>query len=197
MSEYELYTRILAPWLKPDNQDVLIEKTGGTDHKAEVIADKKTIHTLYRYDQKEQREKFFPFFNNTHDGESGEAEIPAPQDLLKFCDYILLAERNNVLYVLLLELKSGDNGDAYKQLDASEVFMEFVKNTAKRISESNEYMNFDARNIKVRKIVLKPALKLKPTTNLAKNRSPQVNVNNSPIYYPSNLLPLHLFCIPG
>lgn len=195
MSEYELYTRILAPWLKPDNQDILIEKTRKTDHTAKVVPDKKTSHTLYRYDQKEQKEKFFPFFNNTHDGEDGKAEIPTPQDLLKFCDYILLAERNNVLYVLLLELKSGaNNGDACKQLDATEVFMEFVKNTAKRISEANDYLDFDTKNIKVRKIVLKPATKPKPLTNLAKSTASQVDVNNSPIYYSSDILPLNLFC---
>ena len=56
MSEYELYTRILAPWLKPENQDLLIEKTERKDHIARVITDnKKIFHTLYRYDQKEQK----------------------------------------------------------------------------------------------------------------------------------------------
>lgn len=193
MSEYELYTRILAPWLKPENQDLLIEKTERKDHIARVITDnKKIFHTLYRYDQKEQKGKFLPFFNNTHDGEYGEAEIPTPEDLLRFCDYILLAERNSVLYVLLLELKSGKNGDAHKQLDATEVFMEFVKNTAKRISEANGYRDFDTQNIKIRKIVLKPAPQSKPSTN--KGKDPQMVLNNSPIYYSSNILPLYKFC---
>lgn len=194
MSEYELYTRILAPWLKPEKQDILIEKTERTDHIAKVITgNKKIFYTLYRYDQKEQKEKFLPFFNNTHDGEYGEAVFHTPEDLLRFCDYILLAEKNSVLYVLLLELKSGKNGDAHKQLDATEVFMEFVKNTAKRISEVNGYRGFDTQNIKIRKIVLKPTPKSKPSTN--KGKAPQVDLNNSPIYFPSDILPLYKFCI--
>lgn len=194
MSEYELYTRILAPRLKPEVQNVLIEKTKKKIHKASVIPDKKTNYALYRYDQKEQGDLFFPFFNNTHDGEKEKAACPTPKDLLKFCDYILLAERSDVLYVLLIELKSGDNGDAYKQLDASETFMEYVKYTAIRISESNDYQNFDSQNIKVRKIVLKPAPKTRPLTNLAKSKVPQVDLNASPIYFSSDCLPLYLFC---
>lgn len=197
MSEYELYTRILAPWLKPTNQAVLIENTEKGTHKADIVSDKKTAYTLYRYDQGEHGQLFFPFFNNTHDGERGEADCPTPKELLKFCDYILLAEKNHVLYVLLLELKSGLNGDAYKQLDASATFMEYVKQTAVRISVVNDYPNFDTNKVKIRKIVLKPAPKSRPMTSVAKSRASQVDMNGSPINYLSDTLPLYLFCQEG
>ena len=197
MSEYELYNRILAPWLVTENQSILIEKTERKIHKADIVPDKKTAYTLYRYDQKEHGELFFPFFNNTHDGDFGQAECPVPIDLLKFCDYILLAEKNYVLFVLLLELKSGNNGDAYKQLDASETFMEYIKNTAVRISEANGYLDFDPKRVKVRKIVLKPAPHTRPLTNTAKSNAPQVDLNASPIYYSSDTMPLGLFCKEG
>lgn len=197
MSEYELYTRILAPRLKPEAQNVLIENTERKVHKAEIVSDRRMSYTLYRYDQTEQGDLFFPFFNNSHDGEHGRAECPTPEELLKFCDYILLAERNDVLYVLLVELKSGANGDAYKQLDASETFMEYVRHTANRIAASNGYPNFDARKVKMRKIVLKPAPKTRPLTNTAKSKAPQVDLKASPIYFSSDCLPLYLFCKEG
>lgn len=194
MSEYELYNRIFAPKLKHEMQSALIEKMEKKTHWAEIVSDKKTTYTVYRYDQKEQGELFFPFFNNTHNGEHGAAECPAPEDLLKFCDYILLAERKGVLYVLLIEMKSGANGDAGKQLDATETFMEFIKASAARVSEANGYAHFDADNVKIRKIVLKPAPKARPMTNVSKSKQNDVDVNASPIYFQRDQLPLYLFC---
>jgi len=193
MSEYELYTRILAPRLQPKNQTVLLEETENGVHKADIVPCKKIVYTLYRYDQKEQGPLFFPFFNNTHEGENGPVKCSAPDGLLKFCDYILLAEKNKILYVLLLEMKSGGNGDAYKQLDSSAVFMEYVKNTAVRISVANDYLNFTARNVKVRKVVLKPTPKVRPLTNTAKSKTQNIDLNASPIYFPSDTLPLLKF----
>ena len=194
MSEYELYTRILAPRLRPETQDVLIEKTEKKTHRATIDPGRKTFFSLYRYDQKEQGNLFFPFFNNTHDGERGKAEFPAPDVLLKFCDYILLAEKKGKLYILLVELKSGNNGDAVSQLEASATFMDFIKSTALRIAESNEYENFDAGSITVRKIVMKPAPNVRPMTNLSKSKGQQVDVNAPIIYFQSDTLPLDMFC---
>lgn len=194
MSEYELYTRILAPRLRSDAQSVLIEKMEKKNHVATIEPDHKTIYTLYRYDQKEQGDSFFPFFNNTHDGEYGKAELPAPNDLLKFCDYILLAERNDTLYVLLIEMKSGSNGNAVVQLDASATFMDYIKSTALRIANANSYENFDADSIIVKKIVVKPAPNSRPMTNQSKSKVPQVNCNDPVIYFQSNTLPLYMFC---
>lgn len=194
MSEYEIYTRILAPRLRPTPQSVLIEKTEKKDHIATIEPDRKIIYTLYRYDQKEQKELFFPFFNNTHDGEHDKAELPTLESLLQFCDYILLAEKNGTLYVLLIEMKSGSNGDAVVQLDASATFMDYVKNTALRIAKLNDYKNFDPDSIIVRKIVLKPAPNTRPTTNLSKSKVPQVDCNEPIIYFQSDILPLYMFC---
>ena len=192
MSEYDLYTRILAPKLKPKNQKVLTEQTGRKMQKADISSDGKICYTVYRYDQGEQREQFFPFFNNTHDGDMGKAETPSPEGLLRFCDYILLAERNNRLYVLLIELKSGANGDAIKQLDATATFMDYVKNTAIRIAEENGYQNFNVENVKVRKIVLKP-INTKSTTNVIKSLKEQLGMDATTIYFSSIKFPLRLF----
>ena len=192
MSEYELYTHILAPRLRSENQNVLTEQTGKGQQKAEIISCKNASYTVYRYDQGEQRELFFPFFNNTHNGEKGKAEYPTPEGLLRFCDYILLAERRNVLYVLLIELKSGTNGDAVKQLDATATFMEYVRNTAVRIAGENGCYDFNVGNVRVRKIVLKPTKK-RPLTNIAKSRKERLDLDASPIYFLSNSFPLYIF----
>ncbi len=194
MSEYEIYTRILSPCLKPENQRVLVEDLGYSLHMANIIEDKKTIYSLYRYDQVEQKNLFLPFFNNSHDGEMDKSECPTLEDLLKFCDYILLAEKNDRLFVLLLELKSGNNGDAHKQLEASATFMEYVKNTAIRIAEVNGYLNFKKENIKLKKIVLKPAPKVRPLTNKSKSKQLKVDYEAPIIYYTANSLPLYCFC---
>ncbi len=194
MSEYELYTRILAPRLRPEVQTILIEKTEKKNHKAEIVSDCKTTFSLYRYDQKEQGDLFFPFFNNTHDGDFGKAEFPTPDLLLKFCDYILLAERNGSLYILLVEMKSGKNGDAVFQLEASATFMDYIKSTAIRIAKANGYMAFDADSIVVRKIVMKPALKARPMTSPSKSKASKVDVYKPIIYLSSDILPLYMLC---
>lgn len=193
MNEYDLITRILSPRLQPENQQVLMENTDTTNHQASIITSGRIRYTLYRYDQKEQGQYFLPFFNNTHDGDFGGAPSPAPSDLLKFCDYILLAEKNEVLYVLLIELKSGHNGDANKQLEASAVFFEYIKKTASRISNANDYSSFNTQNIKIKQIILKPQPKVRPFTQKAKTYS-NWNLDTSPICINSDTLPLYLFC---
>lgn len=193
MYEYDLITRILSPRLQPENQKVLMENTHTTNHQASIINGRRIRYTLYRYDQTEQGQCFLPFFNNTHDGDLGIAPCPAPSDLLKFCDYILLAEKNEVLYVLLIELKSGHNGDASKQLDASAVFFEYIKKTASRISNANGYSSFNTQNIKIKQIILKPQPKVRPCTQKAKTFS-NWDLDTSPICINSDTLPLYKFC---
>lgn len=192
MSEYELYTRILSPRLMPNNQQVLIEKMERREHRVDIVGGKKITYSLYRYDWKEQGDLFLPFFNNTHDGVYGIAVNPAPEDLLKFCDYILLAEKSNKLYVLLLELKSGKTGDATKQLEASATFMDYIQKTAQRIAFANGYSTFNPCNIELKKIVLKPALSIRPMTNKAKSKDSIIDWKAPSISCSSATLPLYM-----
>ena len=89
MNEYELCTRILSPRLCPKNQYWLEERKLKKVHKAQVVEDAVDAWTLYRYDQDDDPDHFFPFFNNSR-GENG-----TPDDLLKFCDYIVLVSKKN------------------------------------------------------------------------------------------------------
>lgn len=182
MNEYDLYKRILAPHLSPEDQTCLAENKN--THKAKIIAGK-IAYTLYRYDQDEQKELFLPFFNHSH----------GLKDLLKFCDYILLAERNNKLYVLLIEMKNGSNTDAQKQLEASETFMNFIQDTASRICSTNGYDDFNQKNITTRRIILKPQ-KSKSLTNLTKSKG-GIDWTAQPLICTSDVLPLHQICIPN
>ena len=194
MNEYELYKRILSPRLMATPKFRLEEAERG--QVADIYCSKKIDYELYRYDQIKDKALFFPFFNNQPPAERDNSTCPYPmlKDLLKFCDYILLAEKDNKLYVLLIELKSGNSYGAKKQLDASETFMEYVKSTANRISEVNGY-SFDSASITTRQIILKPALKSKSPTNVVKRIRKQLSSTTSPIEVPTNQLNIELFCI--
>lgn len=62
MNEYDLYTRILAPRLRPSNQELLIEeKHLRKPHKCTVISDAVDEYSLYRYDCDEEKGCFLPF----------------------------------------------------------------------------------------------------------------------------------------
>lgn len=81
------------------------------------IVDDKIEYLLYRYDP--NKVKIFPYF----------ADISG---LKKICDYILFAEENHHLSLLLIELKLGIES-ARNQLIASECFVEFMIKSAKRV----------------------------------------------------------------
>jgi hypothetical protein len=72
---------------------------------------------LYRFDP--DKIKLFPYFSN----KSG---------LHKICDYILFANEGSHLHLLLIELKRGTES-ATNQLIASECFVDFILNSAKRV----------------------------------------------------------------
>ena len=94
-------------------------------------------------------EKLLPFFNQNRD------EPKAPKDLNRFCDYILLVRHVKGLFVFFLEMKRGDTNGADKQIEASSVFFDFVRRSAERIKEENDFHDFDANQIQYRKIIIK------------------------------------------
>ena len=188
MNEYELYTRILAPRLIRNNQKELVESE--RDHKVTII-DKGIVYTLYRYDMNEEKERFLPFFNNTNEDKGKAVKYPTLVGLRKFCDYILLAERKDKLFVVLIEMKSGDAEGAEVQLEATACFMEYVKKTAERIKDKNGYRNFSSANIVIKKAILKPG-RTRPGTNKAK--SFPVDFRVDVVRMSSDTFPLYQFC---
>lgn len=116
--EFMYHKDILAEFKRPDNSEnndpmmsLKIDNRGGADS-----------YTIYSFDK--DGVDTFPFFNNR--GERG---------LKKICDYILFAQAGDKLVILVIELKSG-SGSSSKQLKASRVFVEYLINTAKRLSDS-------------------------------------------------------------
>lgn len=76
----------------------------------------------------------FPYFNN---------DI----GLSKICDYLMFVQKNNTLYILLIELKLGSDS-ATKQLLSSEEFAKFIINSGKRVGfEFTEELHF--RKVKI------------------------------------------------
>ncbi|MFV0329595.1 MAG: hypothetical protein ACK5KL_07205 [Dysgonomonas sp.] len=75
-------------------------------------------YVLYRFDP--DNEDIFPFFKRA-------------TGLKKICDYILFVEQGRSLYILLIEMKLG-NISSRKQLDASELFVNYILNSAERVN---------------------------------------------------------------
>ena len=88
--------------------------------------------TLYRFDP--NKEEIFPFF------EKGIG-------LRSICDYVLLADYDDDLYVLLIELKLGKLNNAKEQLNATENLISYIITSALRIKRV-----IDRSKIHIRKI---------------------------------------------
>ncbi len=72
---------------------------------------------------------------------------PTVSDLCKIADRVLFYSKSDILYVFIVELKSGTTGDAFKQIKASYVLSEFVVNTARRM------LNFKEVNVQYRGLI--------------------------------------------
>lgn len=186
MKEFELYSRILSPDFKCPNKTELHEQKSG--QKAIIKNRGVKEYELYRFDVEEGRD-FLPFFNNRHDN----APNRALEGLRAFCDYIILVCLNDKAFVILVEMKVGKK-NAQQQLEASSLFMDYVKNSALRIKEQNGFDEFKPDNVKVRKLLLKPCPKVKnrPTTQPAKNSA--IDWGADIIVLRDDMLPLRKIC---
>lgn len=194
MKEYELFTRMLSQdFLSPD-QFMMEEPKQAGAHTCTIINTGVEHFMAYRYDLEER--DFLPFFNKDYNDEDRGVvvENPTPSGLLKFCDYILLATISEKLYVILVEMKSGTNAGARLQLAASETFIDYVKASAERIKSMCGYGDFDTRNIILRKVLLKPGPKARPTTNVGKRRNAQIDWGADPIELWQQVFPLRKVC---
>lgn len=193
MIEYDLFTRMLSrDFLSPDQQVMEEPKQAGA-HTCAIVDKGVDFYKAYRYDLEEF--DFLPFFNKEHDDEERGVvtDNPTLTGLLKFCDYILLATVNDKLYVVLVEMKSGNNTGANQQLDASKTFIDYIKASAERIKTLCGYEDFNSRNIILRKVLLKPAPKTRPITNIGKGKS-QIDWGANPIVLKQQVFPLLQVC---
>lgn len=193
MIEYDLFTRMLSRDFLSLNQQVMEEPKQAGAHTCAIVDKGVDFYKAYRYDLEEF--DFLPFFNKEHDDEERGvvADNPTLTGLLKFCDYILLATVNDKLYVVLVEMKSGDNTGANQQLDASKTFIDYIKASAERIKTLCGYEDFNSRNIILRKVLLKPAPKTRPITNIGKGKS-QIDWGANPIVLKQQVFPLLQVC---
>jgi len=122
MSNLQAMKTILHEKLKAADQSKLEEvnyKRNGKSrfHQSYPIVSGNLNYMVYRFPS--EPEKMFPYFSE----ESG---------LRKLCDYLVLAEERNHLYLFLVELKLGKDS-AMKQLKAGKVFVSYLLESAKRI----------------------------------------------------------------
>lgn len=174
MNEYELYTRILNPCFKVGCQTILKEEKQ-PKHKVSITSRGVDAYTLYRFD--EEARDFLPFFSANLDG------------LRRFCDYVLLANIQAKLYVVLIELKSGQATGAGEQLEASTTFMDYIQASAERVKGKVDFQAFDKRNIKVRRIILKYVPSVRPNT-----KQKPYKTTEDPIVVKANTLSIRSIC---
>lgn len=157
MSEYDQLCSILDKEFRASNQSLMIEAKGTTYKPQKVVIDgtgrTNLTWTLYRFNTEDK--EFLQFFNRTDE---------APEGLRKFCDYVLLAEASGKSYVLLIEMKRGSLGDAEKQLNASECFINYLYSSAERLQRDFDGYEFNRKRVILRKIKLKKCKSNKLTT---------------------------------
>lgn len=143
------------------------------DSKPSAKKDKNILDmALYRFDA-EKDGNFLPFFENDDN---------APEGLSIFPDYILLVKfdysEKEKFNIFMFELKrtASQKQHATKQLQAGEIFLDYVFNTIERIKTDNDgFSDFDSKNIKIHKFVLMAVNsenknKSKNKTNYQKNQ---------------------------
>ena len=182
MREFELYTRLLDSQFESSDQEHMVEAVQG--QKISLIKKGTDACKLYRFDIDTSKYDFLCFFNKNHKSHSTN---PGLDDLRKFCDYVLLVDKDGKLYVFPIELKNGGTSGAVEQVKATEIFMDFIKNTAERIKDKNDYLDFDKNNIFTRKIIIK-GTKNRPLTNIGKDTS--IKWDQDPIYIKGSSLPI-------
>lgn len=193
MIEYDLFTRMLSQDFLSSDQHKMDELKQDGAHTCDIVDKGVDHYMMYRYDL--DKCDFLPFFNKVHDDPARGIVVdnPTPTGLRKFCDYILLASANEKLYVILVEMKSGINTGALQQLDASKTFIDYLKASAERIKTICGYDDFDTKNIILRKVLLKPVPKARPTTNVGRKNA-QVDWGADPIELRTSVFPLLKVC---
>lgn len=147
MSKLVKLSNILDDFFKEDK----ITKLKEDREKMEVEFDNDNLKYLsFSFDKQLPAKDFpkglFPFFSK------GEAKVNS------FCDYVIFSEYNNTLFILLIELKKGDN-NVTKQLEAGKCFADYIISTFNRVNQTNVVP--EIRKISIRERHIKPKQKQK------------------------------------
>lgn len=187
MSEFDLLSRILS-------RDFLVEKVVLFDEKsnqrAEIIDSGIDIYLVYRFDL-DNKKDFLPFFSKQSGNTKEDKRL---KGLTSFCDYIILVQLSNELFVLLVEMKSSKDksSHAIAQLDATELFVDYIRSTAQRIAKQNSYNLFDNKSIILRKVILFPSKQMRHATNIS--TSTNIKSEGGHLVCTSSLFPLKRIC---
>lgn len=162
MKEYDLITRMLhEDFLCKDGEGNVMIENQGNEHavqRVNIVNSVRAISrmSLFRFDVKKTGKDFLPFLANSN---------TAPLELRSFCDYVLLVECRDNLYILLIELKRGDHLGYRKQIDGANCFMDYIISSAMRIRSVNGFNDFDRHNIHYRRVLLKKCKSEKEETH--------------------------------
>jgi hypothetical protein len=110
---------------------------------------------VYRFDI-ESKKDHLPFFRKGSEN--------SPKSLTKFCDYIILVEKEFNLTIFLIEMKRGTTDGYKKQIQAAEYFMQYILSSAERVKDDNDMPNFNAQNIGFRKVLIRQTMSNKELT---------------------------------
>lgn len=160
-SDFDYIKWILNKDFISDDQSRMSELKAAHNHKPHIVkiiqGKGVTGYELYEFGHKENKD-LLPFFNNTFD----KPPFPnAPKGLIRFCDYVILAEFKGHLHIILVEMKRGNqSGDeARLQLDAAKTFMDYVLASAERIKGENSMEDFDRDTVEFRRVILEKVSK--------------------------------------
>ena len=121
MSKLEIIKKIIHEDFL-HNQAFLEEKQPTFKMKIKFSTSNVEDYVIYRFNP--ESKVIFPFFSTE-------------SNLRKICDYIVLFEKKDKLYIIISELKKGctrgGNKSANRQLKASELFLQYIIKSATRI----------------------------------------------------------------
>lgn len=154
MKEIDVIGWILNSELLLSKTLTMIESQPDAKHKEQKVNIKNVSKSisdmkLYCFNSADIKERLFPFFNHRMNAPK------APKDLNRFCDYILLVQHVNGLFVFFLEMKRGTKEGADEQINASCTFFDFILESAERIKKINNFSKFDKNQIYYRKIIIR------------------------------------------
>ena len=152
-SELEIIRKLLEDAYISPEQEYIIEEN--TNHRWKPVKMKRQIakhnnidYIIYRFDP--DKTNIFPYFKQI-------------RGLKQICDYFIFAEDDKRFFVFLIELKK-KCGSPISQLEASECFVNFMLERAKRVGLKIE------KDIFIRKLGIKDTnLAIKKGTEYFKN----------------------------
>jgi len=139
MKLIQLFEEILDSTFKekPEGNTFHLEESSTPNYPVTKLRKKgKTL--VYKFD----KVRLFPFFNKDK------------KPINKSSDYVIFNEKEDTLFVFVVELKSNNPKDAYPQLYASEKFVNFVHSMVEAFCKTNKIPIKGNTELTIRHIVL-------------------------------------------